>query len=384
MKKIAFVIESLHCGGAEKSLVTLLQNFDFETYNVDLFLAVSNGDFQKFVPEKVIIKQISKNKISILQKLKQRLKFYSLRILNRLSKKYHSAQLFWKTKSTGIKKINKNYDIAIAYNQGFATYFVSEKIAAKKKFSWLNTDYIKAGYNIKYDFKYYSNFDKVVCVSKENEKSLHQALSSIKQKLSTVVIKDITDTTSVINKSTQSISEFDNTQSKNILTVGRLAQAKGLNLAIDACSILLKSNYNIKWYVIGEGPERKNLEQLIHNKNLQNHFILLGYKENPYPFIKSCDIYAQTSFFEGLGLTVIEAAILQKPIITTNFPTASTIIEHKKTGLICEMNAKAIASSIETYLKNPDLMNKVSDNLSKQKNNDKELSLSKINELLNI
>ena len=110
--------------------------------------------------------------------------------------------------------------------------------------------------------------------------------------------------------------------------------------------------------------------------------ILLGYKENPYPYIKSCDIYAQTSLFEGLGLTVIEAAILQKPIVTTNFPTSYSIIENEITGLICNMNPLDIAKSIERYLNNPELNKKIVKNLSLLKNNDKEISLNKVNDLL--
>jgi len=129
---------------------------------------------------------------------------------------------------------------------------------------------------------------------------------------------------------------------------------------------------NIQWYIIGEGKERKSLEKLIHHNKLDSIFFLLGYKENPYPYMKSCDIYVQTSLFEGLGLTLIEASILQKPIVTTNFPTAHSIISHNKTGLICEMNSQSIAKSISNYIDNPQLKQKIVTNLKMMKNNDKE------------
>ncbi|TXE11659.1 glycosyltransferase [Seonamhaeicola algicola] len=384
LKKIAFVIESLHCGGAEKSLVTLLQNLDYTKYNVSLYLLLTNGEFQKFIPDEVTVKTITINKTNFIKQILKTVKFRALTKLNKLNKKnkYHPAQVFWKSKNNNFSKINTLYDVAIAYNQGFATYFVSEKIKARKKIAWLNTDYIKANYNINFDYKFYKNFDDVVCVSEENRHSLLKSLNK-QQTISTLVIKDIVDDRLIHQLSKEVEYPFtDKENNKIILTVGRLADAKGLDLAIQACHILRQKKYNIKWYVIGEGPKRKELEHLINKLDISKYFILLGYKENPYPYIKSCNIYTQTSFFEGLGLTLIEASILQKPIVTTNFPTASKIIEHGRTGLICDMNADAIANSIEEYITSPKLVNKFTENLSKQKNNDKVLSLAKVNELL--
>ncbi|MDO6759419.1 glycosyltransferase [Tamlana sp. 2_MG-2023] len=380
MKNIVFVIESLHCGGAEKSLVTLLQNIDYKNYNLDLFLVIEGGEFQKFVPKEINIKKIKTANNPNDQNLTKRLKYRVSRFLN---KKYHPAQFFWKFHRHNYKKIDKTYDIAIAYNQGFSTYFVSENIKANKKIAWMNTDYNKAGYNINFDFKFYNNFDEVVCVSNENKKSLELALQTIDQSLPINIIQDISDE-GIIQKQSLLSTPFQNTEGvKNILTIGRLASAKGLHLAIEACSLLLKSNHNIKWYVIGEGPERKKLEKHIERKNLQDHFILLGYKENPYPYLKSCDIYAQTSIFEGLGLSVIEATILNKPIVTTNFETASTIIEHKETGLICEMVPAEIAKSIAYFITNSDFVKKTTYNLSIRKNESTKTSLKKINKILN-
>ncbi|UKM63958.2 glycosyltransferase [Flavobacteriaceae bacterium GSB9] len=382
MKNIVFIIESLNCGGAEKSLVTLLQNFNYEKYNVDLVLFNKNGDFEKFVPNEVNIFYINLyNNTPSFRLFLYRFKFWLYRKLKK--RKFHNAQLHWKTYHKQINRLKKTYDIAIAYNQGLPTYFTAEKIAAKKKYAWLNIDYKLAGYNIKFDINKYIKFNKVVVVSQEAENGFLSELSKVEEMIKTIVIKDITDEKIVVKLSEEHTGLTKNTSTINICSVGRLAKQKGWHLAIYALSILLKKGYNIKWYIIGEGPERKSLEKIIKHEKLENNLILLGYKENPYPYIKSCDIYAQTSLFEGLGLTVIEAAVLQKPIVTTNFPTASTIITNNKTGLICSMNAKDIATSIEKYLKNPELMNEVLNNLYKQKNNDKERSLTKIGELLN-
>ncbi|WP_159020236.1 glycosyltransferase [Algibacter sp. L3A6] len=383
MKKIAFIIESLQCGGAEKSLVTLLQNIDCETYNIDLIVNIDNSAFQKFVPKNVNI-----NVINIYSEVNPLTMFY-LRLLFKIRKtlnkknKHHIAQLHWKTFGKQIKKLDKVYDIAVAYNQGFATYYTAEKVKADKKFAWLNIDYQKAGYNIKFDLNKYQVFNTVVTVSDECNESFVSELKKINHTIKTTVIKDITDVDIVNKLSSEHQGLIPNDNLINICSVGRLAEQKGWHLAIEALEILIKKGRNIKWYIIGEGPKRNELERLIEKKQLKNNLILLGYKENPYPYIKSCNIYVQTSLFEGLGLTVIEAAILNKPIVTTNFPTAYTIINNEKTGLICDMNSNSIAKAIETYIENKEFTDFIVNNLSIKENTDKEDSLEKISLLLN-
>ncbi|MCK0156847.1 glycosyltransferase [Cellulophaga sp. F20128] len=381
MKDIAFVIESLQCGGAEKSLVTLLNVLDYNTFNVDLILFKKGGEFEKFVPKQVVINYIQPQKESKkIVGFYSRLKFW----IKKKVTKQHVAQSYWGVFNHTISNFNKNYDIAIAYNQGFATYYTATKMSAKIKFAWLNTDYKNAGYHIKFDLPYYNCYNNIVCVSKESELSLNGEIQRInKNKLPTIVIKDISDQDFINKMSIENTGFNYNTKFTNILTVGRLAKAKGYHLAVESCNILVNKGYPVKWYVIGDGPQRNDIENLIKDKNLQEHFFLLGFKENPYPFMKTCNLYVQTSLFEGLGLTVIEATILNKPIVTTNFPTATSIIEHGKTGLICDMNANDISMNIQKYLDNDLLKDNVIKNLSLLKNNDKEQSLKKVNELLN-
>ncbi len=384
MKNIVFVIESLHCGGAEKSLVTLLQNLDFSKYNVDLIVTIDNGDFQKFVPKEVNIQVVDIfSPLSKAKKMMLRASFYLRKKFDK-NKSYHPAQLYWKNFNKIIKKISKTYDIAIAYNQGFSTYFIAEKVTSKVKYAWLNIDYKKAGYNINYDIDKYLSFNKVIPVSKEAEESFFNELQLINSKpIETEVIKDITDPLIVNKLGDEHIGVTKTPGVLNICSVGRLAHQKGWHLAIEALYNLKNKGHNIKWYIIGEGPQRKEIEAGIKEKGLEQDLILVGYKENPYPYVKSCDIYVQTSLFEGLGLTVIEASILLKPIVTTNFPTASTIVTHEETGLICEMTPESISKAIESYIEDSSLMEKVITNLSKADNNDKAISLSKVENLLN-
>lgn len=374
MIKLAFVIESLHLGGAEKSLVTLLQNLDFSKYEVELLVFNKGGFFSDAVPKGVKVKVLPFPKLSFIE----RIQFWRKR---KFGKKIHHAQILWQILGNKCEKVSKKYTIAVAYNQGFATYFTDKYISAEKKFSWLNTDYQKAGYSIELDFPIYKNYNSVIAVSQENEYVFLQELKRINKMLPTEIIKDITDDKEVKQNAQQRISERFDSEKINIVSVGRLVEAKGFDLAIEVCQILKNKNIPIHWMIIGEGSERKNLEKQIQDLHLENDFTLIGARKNPYPYMKAADIYVQTSRFEGLGLTVIEAAILCKPIVSTNFPTVYGILEDGKTGLIAEMNAEAIAVKIECLIRDVQLKNTLVERLHGKQNTDKEQSLQKIEKL---
>lgn len=374
MKNIVFVIESLHLGGAEKSLVTLLQNLDYTKYSVDVITFQEGVFFKDSLPIQINHTVVSLPQISYLDRLQ-----YWIR--RKLKSNIHSAQLFWTLISKYCKPINKHYDIAIAYNQGLATYFVGGFISSDKKYAWVNTDYIIAGYQMDLDYPIYIKFDKIIAVSPETKKSIEDALVNIHKTLEIDIIKDISDDPIIKAKAALPPEINFNKDIINILSVGRLVAAKGFDLAIEACKILIDKQYNVNWYIIGEGGERASLEKLIDDKNLNQYFFLLGASTNPYPYMKACDVYVQTSLFEGLGLTVIEASILQKPIVCTNFPTAFGILENEKTGLIVEMTPQSIASQIQRLINDQELKNRLIDNLSQVKNTDKKESLEKIKQL---
>ena len=96
------------------------------------------------------------------------------------------------------------------------------------------------------------------------------------------------------------------------------------------------------WYIIGEGSERSVLERNIANRELQDYISLLGFRENPYPYIREAYVYVQTSEFEGLGRTLIEASVLNRPIVSTNFPTAYGILKDRDDALIVEKTGEDI------------------------------------------
>ncbi len=378
MKDVLFVIESLNCGGSEKSLLAILQNFDYSKYNVDLLMIVEDSEFQKFLPKEVNVIFFKPLKDTGFFKLL--LNRIQLKVL-KIDKKFHPAQVFWRVFGKSIPNHNKFYDTIFASNQGFATYFVATKTKSFKKIAYLNIDYKIAGYKPSFDIGFYKKFDKIISVSGQCESIFINEMNLIGQKFDTQVIYDITDVTSVLSLSKVGKKLPDSNKIK-IVTVCRLTHQKGLDLAIEACDILVRKGYDINWFIVGEGVLRPKLEALITKFKLQNNFYLLGFDENPFGYMKSCDIYVQTSIFEGLGLTVLEAKIIEKPIVCTNFPTVKHILKDDFSGLICEMNSIDIASKIEKYINNPDLKNKIINNLKKPDNSEKERTMKSLYQLI--
>ena len=238
------------------------------------------------------------------------------------------------------------------------------------------------GMNKKIDEKYFENLHSIVTVSEECANILKQTFPGQQSKVG--VIYNIVSP-ALINSMANQEKEMvfpEITDETIILSIGRLHYQKGFDLAITACKILIDKGYNIKWYIIGEGSERGSLERLIRKNNLEKHFILLGLKPNPYPYIKQADIYAQTSLFEGKSIAIDEAKILAKPILVTNFSTASDQIKNEENGLVVDIDAECIADGIAKMINNKNLIESYSSKL-KQQHLGTESEIEKLYNLIN-
>ncbi len=262
-----------------------------------------------------------------------------------------------------MKSINKKYDVAIGYLEKTPIYFCVDKVNAKKKIGFIHNDYDKLGMDPEIDQKYFDKLGNIVTVSEECASVLKQRFPVYKDKVE--VMYNIVSP-KVINKMSSNHLNIKY-RGVNLVSLGRLHQQKGFELAIEACKNLIDSGYKIKWHVIGEGEERTKLEKLIKANRLEENFILLGLKENPYPYIKNADIYVHPSRFEGKSIAIDEAKILNKPIVVTNFTTVKDQIKDQETGLIVDMTSSSIAEGIKRLLDDDHLRGKLTNNLSKEK-----------------
>ena len=377
-KNILFVLDSLDCAGAEKSLVTLMSLLDYSKYSVDLLLFAHGGALEELVPKEVHIlpplKYTEFTKLNVKEAFKNSVKNksfsmlfsrfkYSFKIRKKEYLNNEKARIFWESVSPNIEDNLKEYDVAISYAQSIPTFYVASKVKANKKFSWVNVSINLKDLDKKYQKKYYDEFDKIVAVSDVAKDIFVETFPFCTDKVE--VIYDIIHP-EVITQMAELEATYDHKYAGvKILTIGRFDQGKQYNLALEACKMLKEQRIDFKWYVLGKGPLLKEIEKYISDHDLQDHFILLGVKSNPYPFIKNADIYVQTSKFEGFGLAIAEARLLNVPVVTTRFDAVYNQMVEGKNGLVVDMDSEAVyrgimkmindhelRETIITYLKN--------------------------------
>ena len=374
MKNILISSFDMEVGGVERSLISMLNNFDYKNYNINLMLYSHTGDFMNLIPKEVnLLKENHKYatyRKSIKNILLERNFLIAIsRIMANLNSKivskiigvdeigYYQMQLMWKYALPFLPKLEKEYDVAISYL--WPHYFVAEKVNAKKKIAWIHTDYSVIETDIKEDLRIWNKFDYIFAVSEECRKSFLKKYKSLEEKV--IVMENITSPDFIKVMSNERVDdEFIKDKSFKLLSVARLSHAKGIDNAVKALRLLHDRGFkDIKWYVVGYGGDEQMIKDLIKENDLEDSFILLGKKTNPYPYMKECDLYVQPSRYEGKAVTVGEAQILCKPVIITNYSTANSQVNNNFDGYITELSIEGIANGIEKLYKDKEFRDKL-------------------------
>ena len=376
MRKVLISSFDMEVGGVERSLISMLNNFDYSNNEVDLMLYSHTGDFMSMLNNKVNllneVKQYSTFRKSIGETIKQgNLTLGLARILSKFLAKIngkiknlseygiYQMQLMWKYSLPFLPKLDKKYDVAISYL--WPHYFVAEKVQAKRKIAWVHTDYSTIETDIDMDLKIWNKFDYIIAVSEECKNAFLKKYPSLKDKVK--VIENITSPGFIKKMAKEDVEENIKTDTSfKLVSVARLSHAKGIDNAVKALKILYNRGLtNIKWYVVGYGGDDQMIRNLIKENSLEDSFILLGKKINPYPYINAGDIYVQPSRYEGKALTVGEAQILGKPVVITNYTTAKSQVRDNIDGYICELSIEGIADGIDKLYRNKELREKLAE-----------------------
>lgn len=384
-KKVLLVINTLGRGGAEAALIQLLKQFDPSKYEVSLYVILSQGELIDRIPENVILLNKDYDDSDVLSKEgKKRLKkkiikllfshgsifknfFYllsnSVKML--FSGRILPDKLLWKALSDG-SMINENeYDLAVAYIEGASAYYVAKHVKAKKKAAFIHVNYKEAGYNRKLDKNAYQEFDRIFAVSEDVRESFIKEYPECTDK--TDIFENIIDRDEIIRKSEiKGIGFDDGFANKRILTVGRLTAQKTIDVSIEACRLLTEKGEDIKWYVLGDGDQRKQLEALIKKYGLEDRFILPGVVDNPYPYIKQCDIYVHASRYEGKSIAIREAQVLGKPIVVSDCRSNLEQVTDNEDALVSSLDSEILCGKISSLLHNDNLCKELSLNASKR------------------
>jgi glycosyltransferase involved in cell wall biosynthesis len=375
-RKILFMLINMNVGGTEKALLNMISEIPKEEYDITLLMLEEYGGFLNSIPSHVQIKYLKdyKNIKYILNKPPHIAAYYFFRtgklikafniiFLHLLSKITKERSIFYKYVLKDYKNIKTEFDVAVAYAgpMDFISYFVINKIRARKKIQWIHFDITKIGLNKKFATKIYNKFDKVFVVSDEGKNKLINFLPKLKEKTETFL--NLISPSSIVKMAQDGKGFEDDFSGVRILTVGRLTKEKGQDLTIPVLDKLKKVGYDVRWYCIGEGGAKKEYENLVKEYGVKDNFIFLGAKSNPYPFMKQCDLYVQPSRHEGYCITLAEAKCFNKAIISTNFTGASEQIIHNLTGLVVNFDEQEMYNAIKQLLDDGKFKRQLEENL---------------------
>jgi glycosyltransferase involved in cell wall biosynthesis len=351
-------------GGAEKALVSMLREIPEDKFDITLYVLTDDGVLLGDVPSWVRIKRIPYGTAGMADMLKGYLRSgkpikavrsaaLSLRMK---SKGYYEQYLY---KALMLPKIEEEYDVAISYffPCGFIDWYTLHNIQARKRFVWVHSDISKFP-NIHHQacIEMYSGYDRIFCVSEESRRSFIRTLPEISSTVD--VMYNFISSEEIKKKAERGAGFDDDFDGFRIVTVGRLSREKGQDLIPDVLGRLMEDGYHVRWYCVGDGNLRTDLEQRTAEMGLGERLVLLGNQANPYPYVKNCDIYVQTSRIGAYDLALAEARCLRKPIVTTVTNSSVEQIMDEVTGFLVPIDVEALYSKVKRLLDYEEIRNR--------------------------
>ena len=369
-KRLFIAIHYLEIGGAEISLIGLLQSLDYGKYDVDLFVYSHRGELMDFIPKEVNLLPEVPEYAQIERPMKEALKDGYWRIvLRRLWAKRRFARYkdrknpvdggavfgyVFDSVTPILPSLDSlgEYDLAISFLTPHN--IVADKVLAKKKAAWIHTDYSKIDVDDDLELPVWSRFDYVVSISDQVTENFLSVFPSLKDKI--VRIDNILSPIFVRERAEQIPREVIEKEMPkkegrvNLLSVGRFCHAKNYDNVPDICRRIVGSGLDVRWYLIGFGGDEPLIREKIAEAGMQDNVIILGKKSNPYPYMKACDIYVQPSRYEGNSVTVREAQMLCKPVVVSDYPTARDQVSDGVDGVIVPVDNRGCAEGIISFI----------------------------------
>ena len=370
-KKLLFVVHTLQIGGAEKILVNILKYISKRKYDITVLALVDDGVFVDEVKniEGVTYKYVFKSYFKKARANKES-KFHKIatNIMSSIWKRY-LKKLKYNSRELYEKYVDEKYDVEIAFLEGKVSKFVSSSNNKdSKKIAWIHTD-INTGTNSIFiddddEKKCYNTFDKVVCVSREVRNRFIQKTGRDNNVLIQINPVDCLD---ILEKAKEELTIKKNNDVPVVCTVGRLVQVKGYDRLLEVHKRLIDEGIMHELWIVGDGVERKKLEDYIRKNKLEKSARLMGYSNNPYKYVKNSDIFVCASRIEGLSTVIVEATILEKVIVSTDCPGAKEILgDDNECGMVVENDAVGIYEGLKAVLTNKELEKKYQENIKKR------------------
>lgn len=375
-KKILILMPSMFIGGAERSLLGLLDAMDYEQYQVDLFLFRHDGEFRKYIPKEVNLLpevwQYTTFDVPIVSLLKGKKALFGLsRIFSKICMKLHclltreipgvwmQLQYISRFLQWLLPRIPGHYDLAINFLN--VPEVLVNKVSADVKVAWNHTDYTTVHPHMAWDRKLHEKVDYIASVSQPCTEQLLRVYPQLTDKA--VTVENILSASLLRQQAQLPAADMEKANDTiSLLSVGRFCEAKNFDNVPDICRRIRMAGQNVRWYLIGYGGDEALIRQKIQEAGMEDFVIILGKKENPYCYMRACDLYVQPSRYEGKCVSVREAQMLGKPVVITGFATASSQLTDGVDGVVVPLDNAGCAAGIVQLLQQPEKMQQLAEN----------------------
>ena len=371
-KKLLFVINTLGHAGAETALLELLRRLSPEEYELYLYVLLGQGEMVRRLPTHVKLLNTRYDAASVLSgEGKKRLQGKVLRALVSRGTclklaPYMLAQacamlrrgrllpdkLLWRAMSDGGERFDMRFDLAVAYLEGGATYYVADHVDARRRAAFVHVDYERAGYTRALDRGCYLKYDRVFAVSDEVKKAFLNVYPECGAK--TEVFHNLLDVDGIRKKAENGEGFTDGYEGMRILSVWRLTAQKAFEVSVQAMKLLKERGEQVRWYVLGDGDQRRVLEEQVRRLGLEEDFLMPGAVDNPYPYMAQADLYVHASRFEGKSIAIQEAQILGKAILVSDCSGNREQVTDGVDGRMCGLTPEEICGGIIELLHDPE------------------------------
>lgn len=349
----------MELGGIERSLIGLLDAIDYEKYEVDLFLYGHHGPLFSYINDNVNvlpeIKELAYLRESFLSKVRHGCYYSTLLRLKDAVVSPIKKGTFDRTWGKILKKCvpfnEKHYDIALGFFRPFD--YILTKVNTDVKIGWIHTDYSSFEVNIDSLKKEFSGLDYIAGVSETCKEAFDLLFPEYSNK--TIVIENCLSKSTITEDANEYFVDEFSRNYINLLSIGRFSEQKNFDNIPEIASIMKSKGIDFKWCIIGYGGEENLIRSKISEFGMEDTVIILGKKNNPYPYIKNCDIYIQPSRYEGKCVAVREAQLLNKPVIITNYATSKSQLTDGFDGVIVPMDNEGCAKGIVDVINNKEL-----------------------------
>ncbi len=348
-KKILIRIGSLRHGGAEKVLINFLKNLPEDKYDVDLLINLYTGMYIKEVPSWVNLHYLIKGEMITTNKPHE-IPVKAFRVL------YQKMFLLFPSLLYKFVLQNKKYDVEIAAIHGMYRELLSSPQKDSKKIIWIQNDIFNLKEYTPDVIRQLFKFDRILVISNKLKEEMQKVARNDKEKKAVIKIFNPIDKTDTLNKANTAIDDYPfSNEIPTFITIGTVYPQKGYDRLLDVHKKLMDEGLKHQIIIIGDGFDYENIQTKLNHLGLQETVKMLGFRSNPYPYLKKADFYVMSSRHEGFPTIIAEALILNKPVVSTDVSGIKDLLQEGKLGIITPNSEDGIYEGMKKFLTDPDL-----------------------------